>query len=162
MIFYEDIFKAFEKEKIDYVVVGGLAAVLHGLMRLTVDLDLIVALEKSNLEKFSEVMKKLGYRPKVPANPKDLGDPQIREQWINEKNMKVFSFYHDKDQSKLIDVFVTEPIPFEKLNKDKKIIKADHIHIPICSIEHLIELKKISGRPQDLADIKGLNRLRKK
>lgn len=161
MLFYEDIFIALKKEGIDYVVVGGLAVVLHGVVRLTADLDLIVALKKENIQKFTQVMKKLGYQSKAPVNALDLGDSEKRQIWIHEKNMKVFSFYHQKNHHKLVDVFVTEPIPFKSINKNKKMIKAGRIEIPICSMEHLIKLKKIAGRPQDLADIEALKKLKK-
>ena len=161
MLFYEDIFIALRKEGIGYVVVGGLAVVLHGVVRLTADLDLIVALEKNNIQKFIRVMEKLGYRPKAPVNALDLADAKKRQIWIHEKNMKTFSFYHRKDQYKLVDVFVTEPIPFKLLNKNKKMIKAGRIVIPICSMEHLVKLKKIACRPQDLADIAALKKIKK-
>ncbi len=160
MFFYEDLFKALEEDKIEYVVVGGLALVLHGVVRLTADLDLIVALKEDNINKFAKMMTKLGYKPKVSVPVEQLGKAEKRKEWIEEKNMKVFSFFHKKEHFKLIDVFVTEPIPFKELNKEKKIVKVNNIHIPICSIKHLIELKEKAGRPQDLADIKALKKIR--
>ena len=159
MFFYEDLFKALEEDKIEYVVVGGLALVLHGVVRLTADLDLVVALREDNIHKFSKMMTRLGYKPKAPVPPEQLGNAQKRKEWIEEKNMKVFSFFHQKEHFRLIDVFVTEPIPFQELNKEKKIVKVNNIHIPICSIKHLIELKEKTGRPQDLADIKALKKI---
>ena len=160
MFFYEDLFKALEEDKIEYVVVGGLALVLHGVVRLTADLDLIVALKEDNINKFSKTMTRLGYKPKVPVPTEQLGDVEKRKEWIEEKNMKVFSFFHQKEHFRLIDVFITEPISFKDLNKEKKIVKVKNIHIPICSIKHLIELKKKAGRPQDLSDIKALKKIR--
>ena len=160
MFFYEDLFKALEKDKIEYVVVGGLALVLHGVVRLTADLDLIVALNKDNINQFAKTMTRLGYKPKVPVPAEQLGDAEKRKEWIEGKNMKVFSFFHQKEHFRLIDVFVTEPIPFKELNKEKKIVKVNDISIPICSIKHLIELKEKAGRPQDLSDIKALKKIR--
>lgn len=160
-MFYEDIFSALRRKEVDFVVVGGLAVVLHGIVRLTADLDLVIALEKENLEKFAQAMKEMGYLPKVPASVIDLCSAEKRQEWIKKKNMKVFSFFHQKDHYKSVDVFIIEPIPFKLLNRDKKIVKAGKVEIPICSIEHLISLKKKAGRPQDLADIKALKKLEK-
>jgi hypothetical protein len=42
---YEKVFKALNKARVKYVIAGGVAVVLHGFMRLTNDLDLIVLLD---------------------------------------------------------------------------------------------------------------------
>jgi hypothetical protein len=44
-LIYEEIFRALNAKKVKYVVVGGVGLVLHGVVRLTADLDLIVRLE---------------------------------------------------------------------------------------------------------------------
>ncbi len=48
-VFYGEVFKALNKAKVKYVVAGGVAVVLHGYMRATGDLDLIVFLDQENL-----------------------------------------------------------------------------------------------------------------
>jgi len=52
---YEDIFTKLNERKVNYLVVGGIALVLHGVVRLTADLDLIVKLQSDNLAKFISV-----------------------------------------------------------------------------------------------------------
>jgi predicted nucleotidyltransferase len=153
---YEDIFTKLNKRKVNYLVVGGIALVLHGVVRLTADLDLIVKLQSDNLAKFISVMKELGYKPRVPVKAEEFIDPAKREIWIKEKGMRVFSFYHPKKTVALVDVFVDEPIEYRKLEAEQKWIKAGGIKIPVISVKHLIELKEISGRAQDIADIKAL------
>jgi hypothetical protein len=44
-MFYEDIFREFNKQKINYLVIGRLAVNLHGIPRMTQDLDLFAATE---------------------------------------------------------------------------------------------------------------------
>lgn len=153
---YEEIFRALNANKVKYVVVGGIALVLHGVVRLTADLDLIVRLETKNLTTFVSVMKGLGYMPKVPVKAEEFIDYEKREKWRREKGMQVFSFYHPKKPSALLDVFVDEPIDYKTLEEEKKVIRAGNLKIPVVSIQHLIALKKISGRPQDIADINAL------
>jgi hypothetical protein len=41
-MYYEDVFKKLDEKGIRYLVVGGVALVLHGVIRLTADLDLLV------------------------------------------------------------------------------------------------------------------------
>ncbi len=40
-MFYLDLFKALEKHKVRYLLVGGLAMNLHGVPRATMDVDLV-------------------------------------------------------------------------------------------------------------------------
>lgn len=158
---YEEIFRTLNAKKVNYVVVGGVALVLHGVVRLTADLDLIVRLETKNLTKFISVIKELGYRPKVTVKAEEFIDNEKRETWRKEKGMQVLSFYHPKKPALLLDVFVNEPIDYETLEDEKEVIQAGSIKIPVVSKRHLIELKKISGRPQDIADINALKEVMK-
>ena len=66
-MYYENVFRALQKNKIRYAVAGGVALVLHGVVRFTADLDLIVDLEPVNLKRFVQAMTELGYRPRNPA-----------------------------------------------------------------------------------------------
>lgn len=155
-MFYEEVFRGLNKNRVKYVVVGGVAVVLHGVVRFTADLDLFVGLSKSNLLRFAEVLTKLGYRPKVPVKATDFADTSNRKRWKKEKGMVVFSFFHFKRHQDSIDVFVYEPIKFDRAYRERKIIDAEGIKIPVISMKHLKELKDIARRPQDLADIDAL------
>lgn len=141
------------------MVAGGGAVVLHGVVRMTADLDLFVDLEKKNLLKFAEALTGLGYRPKIPVKASDFADKPKREGWIKEKGMLVFSFCHLKRYQDHIDVFVYEPVNFEKAYKEREIMKAGHIKIPVISIRYLKKMKLIAARPQDLADIEALREI---
>ncbi len=61
MRIFEKIFKEFNKTKIKYLVVGGVAVNLYGYARFTGDLDILLLLDKKNLEKMDKIMKKLNY-----------------------------------------------------------------------------------------------------
>lgn len=156
-MFYEEVFKTLSEYKVEYVVAGGVAVVLHGVVRLTVDLDLYVKLTERNLKKFINALESLEYSPKVPVKGIDFVSPINREKWKKEKKMKVFSFIHLKKPRELIDVFIDEIIDYNKVNNEKIVIKVDKLKIPIMSINHLKMLKKMAGREQDLADIRALD-----
>jgi hypothetical protein len=93
---------------------------------------------------------------KVPVKAAEFIDNQKREMWVREKEIKVLNFYHPQKPILLIDVFVNEPIDYEILEDAKEVMQAGRIKIPVVSSRHLIELKKISNRPQDMADISAL------
>jgi hypothetical protein len=158
-MFYEDVFRKLQESDVRYAVAGGVALVLHGVVRLTADLDLIVDLDRENLKRFIQAMKELGYGPRVPARAEDFEDPAIRAAWKSEKHMEVFSFINQSKPMDLIDVFIDEKIPFESINRDMVRVTAKGITIPVVSISHLKMLKKAAGRPQDIADIEAIESL---
>ncbi len=50
MSIYQPLFRALNESEVRYVVVGGVATVLHGYARFTADIDLIVARRDPTLE----------------------------------------------------------------------------------------------------------------
>ncbi len=158
-MYYEDVINGLNEGGVRYLVVGGVALVLHGIVRLTVDFDLMLDLSPVNVEKFVSLVDRLGYKPKVPVSSKDFIDPVKRRQWINEKNMKVFSFYNPKKQFEIVDVFAENPIDFNKAYENRVEVDAEDFKIPLVSVDDLKKLKRLSGRPQDIADIEALDDL---
>lgn len=159
-ILYEDVFAALNDARIDYAVCGGLAVVLYGYARLTVDLDLIVGLDKENLAKLYDVLAKMNYRFKIPIKKEDFIQKQRLQKLEREKNMKVVSFYNTDDPMKVIDVGVNLPNVDEILKK-KKYVKIKKLKVPIISMAQLIKMKEDLARPRDLNDVKNLKKIEK-
>ena len=159
-IFYEEVFLAFNKAEIDYAVCGGVAVILYGFARLTVDLDLIVNLEKGNLEKVYDFLTKLNYKPKTPIKKEEFIDKEKLENLAKEKNMKVVSFYNLREPLKVIDICVNLP-KISEILKRKKYLKVKNITIPIIPIDDLIEMKKTLARAQDLIDVENLKKIKR-
>ncbi len=160
-MYYENVFRVLHKNNIRYAVAGGVALVLHGVVRFTADLDLIVDLEQENLKRFIQAMNELGYRSRNSVKAEGLLDPATRGQWKREKGMEVFSFVDPAQPMTLIDVFIEEKLPFGEIMRDLVQITAKGITIPVVSLSHLKRLKKAAGRPQDLADIETIEALEK-
>ena len=66
-MFYLDLFRTLQEERVDYVVVGGLAINLHGVERATMDVDLVLAMDDANLRRFLGAAKKLKLEPSLPV-----------------------------------------------------------------------------------------------
>ncbi len=160
-MYYENVFRTLQKNNIRYAVAGGVALVLHGVVRFTADLDLIVDLDPENLRRFVEAMTELGYRPRNPVKAEDFIDPEIRKGWKRNKNMEVFSFVDPAQPMTLIDVFIEEKIPFQEIMKELVPVTAKDILISVVSLRHLKRLKQAAGRPQDLADIEAIEAMEK-
>lgn len=156
---YLELLKALEDKSIRYVVVGGVAVVLHGFVRATMDLDLIVSLEAGNTGKFLQLVKELGYRPRVPVLLEDFANAEKRKTWVKTKGMRVFSLHHSKRVQELVDVFVEEPIPFDELYARRIQVSVDGCPIQVASSQDLKTLKRQAGRPQDIQDVQALEEL---
>lgn len=155
-MFLLELFKKLNEKHLDYAVVGGVALVLHGVVRVTADLDLVVALERENLERLLSAMKELGYRPRIPVSPEALLEPENRALWIAEKNMEVFSFYDPAKPLALVDIIIREELGYREIRQHAVLVPVDGLQVPVVAVDDLIALKRIAGRPQDLEDIKAL------
>lgn len=78
----EQILAALNAETVRYLVVGGVAVVLHGHLRTTADLDLVVELAPDNARRALAALAKLGFRPRAPVPAEHFLDAGIRQSWI--------------------------------------------------------------------------------
>jgi len=158
--FFEEFFGSLNDAGVRYVVVGGVAVVLHGHPRLTADIDLVVDLNPEAAELAIETLTKMGLRPRVPVDPKAFADPAQRAQWIQERGMMVFNLYDPGDPLRSVDLFVESLIPFEELWSRSNLIDLPPGEVRVASIDDLIKMKETAGRPQDSADIEALEAIR--
>ncbi|PIQ89180.1 MAG: hypothetical protein COV72_04345 [Candidatus Omnitrophica bacterium CG11_big_fil_rev_8_21_14_0_20_42_13] len=159
MFFYEEILRAFQKQKVEYVLVGGIAVNLLGSMRSTADLDVLLEMSDENLEKAVKIFKKYGYHLKQPVDPMKIADRKTREDWIKNKRMKAFNFYKD-DELKEVDIIIESPVSFSQAKKDAERIKIGGLILPVISIKNLIKMKQKTGRAVDKLDIEELKKIK--
>src|SRR6266568_752754 len=63
----EQVLATLSAAKVRYLVVGGVAVVLHGHLRTTAALDLVVALDEGNARRAVEALESMGFRPRAPV-----------------------------------------------------------------------------------------------
>jgi hypothetical protein len=153
------ILKSLSDARVRYVVVGGVAVVLHGHLRLTADLDLVVAMERDNALAAIRALESLGFRPRPPVPASQFADPEVRATWVREKGMTVFSLWSPTFPGTDVDLFVEEPLPFGVLSEGARIADLHGVSVPVAGIEDLVTMKRAAGRPQDLLDIAALERI---
>lgn len=161
MIFYEEIFDHFQKNNINYVVVGGVAFNLLGGSRSTFDLDILIEMDDSNICKTIQSLLDLGYNPKQPVNPMDFAKSSIRNEWIKEKNMKAFNFYKSEKSLEEVDIIIDAPVDYNLVKDSMKIINVSGFRICVISIGDLIKMKEASPRDKDKLDLKELYIMKK-
>ena len=152
----EQTITALSSAGIRFVVVGGVAVVLHGHLRATVDLDLVLDLEPANVLAAITALEQTGLVPLIPVAAEQFADPATREAWMRERNMIVFSLRDPDDFRSTVDLFLRDPIPFDELFDAATCVSLGDTTCRIASRSHLIAMKREAGRSQDLADIEAL------
>jgi hypothetical protein len=156
----ESVLAALNRAAVRYLVVGGVAVVLHGHLRTTADLDLVVQLERENVLRAVRALGELGYRPRAPVVAEQLAEPAARTSWIRDKGLTVFSLWSDRFPGLEVDLFVSEPFDFDATYARAVVVPLDEISATVVSLDDLVELKRTSARPLDLADVEALESLR--
>jgi len=155
----ERVFEALNRAHVRYLVAGGVAVVLHGYLRTTADLDLIVQLEPENTRRALRVLGELGYEPRAPVPSEQFADAGVRERWIRDKGLEVFSLWSRKTPGLEVDLFVREPFDFDHVYESAHVVQLETTTVRPVPRLLLIEMKKRVGRPRDLEDVEALEQL---
>lgn len=135
------------QNNIDYAICGGWAMAIHGLPRATIDIDLLVLSE--DLDRVWKTAQALGYD--IEGLPLHFRDGIIEIRRISKVEVESKRLF-------TIDLLlVTEPL--KDIWENREMIEWEDGKTWTVSREGLIELKKISGREQDLLDIKQLREM---
>lgn len=159
MSLFEPVFAGLNRHAVRYVVVGGVAVVLHGHPRLTGDLDLAIDLSPPAATAAVETFSELGLQPRLPVDAHEFADPTIRQRWVQERNLEVFSFHDPANPLLEVDLFARDPLPFEELWQRAELMDVGGVRVPVASIPDLIRLKEMAGRSQDVSDINALREI---
>lgn len=162
MSLFEPIIVALNATRVRYVVVGGLATVLHGHARLTADIDLVVDLAPNEAMKVIEALLGLGFRARVPVDARLFADPAARQGWIAEKGMQVFTMIDTTNPMRSVDLFVEAPIAFDELWGRAEVVSLATTEVRIAAISDLIRMKRLAARPQDAIDIEALEHIQRR
>jgi hypothetical protein len=140
---------------VDFILGGGVACVLHGVERVTMDVDVAIHMDSANWDRLIGVMNKMGLLPRAPVRPETLIDPKVRQAMVEEKNALVFTFVHPDEPSLQLDVFLRPELSYESLEAHSDWMELADIRLKILSPSKLLELKKgiQPQRPKDLLDI---------
>lgn len=158
---YEALFRGLHTAHVRYVLVGAVAINLHGVPRMTADVDLMVDLRESNLRTFVQTMTSLGYKPRVPVAAAEILNPVKRREWKENKSMIVFTWLHPARPYEEVDMFLENPIDFEAAHAKRKEVPIGDFTIPLAGIPDLIALKSLSDRQQDRSDIDALRQIQR-
>lgn len=153
-MFIYKLVKKLAENNIEYAIAGGYAVAFHGAVRGTVDIDLIIKLEKESFLKIEKTLEQIGLQSRLPIKAEEVFN--FREEYINNRNLIAWNFINLNNPIESVDILLLEDLKkFKTIN-----INSNNNILKVVSMNDLIKMKKRSGRPQDLEDIKILRSLK--
>jgi nucleotidyltransferase AbiEii toxin of type IV toxin-antitoxin system len=137
------------------VVIGGLAAVVHGSATITRDLDVVYSGDHENLDRLGAVLVALGARLRgvtddVPFVPDGRTLRRTRVLTLDTPDGRL-DLLAEPDGSP----------PYERLRERALRADLDSVEVRVASLEDLIAMKKAAGRPKDLVAVEELEAIRR-
>jgi predicted nucleotidyltransferase len=128
-----------------YLVIGGVACILHGHIRATKDVDILIERTLANARRVLEGLEGVGYG--------------FANEWTAEEVLrKPITIVGDDPR---VDLFtVAWSVKYEDAIVRATTVEADGITIPLIGLEDLMETKR-TGRLQDAADIEVLEEIQR-
>ena len=149
------IFDALDRHGVRYVLIGGMAAILHGASHVTTDVDVVPQDARENLERLSDVLKELNARIRVAGEPGGVPFDLSGESLAR---VRVWNL-----QTDLGDLDLTfEPSGthgFEDLRRDAVVMHLRSGDVTVASLADVVRSKEAADRPRDRAALPGLRSL---
>jgi predicted nucleotidyltransferase len=150
----EEILRRLTVRGVDFVVIGGVAAVLWGSPRMTYDLDICFATDDGNLEALGKVLIELGAQLKgVDEDLPFVPDPSTL------RRIEVLTMKTSAGELDLLARPAGAP-SYDVLRKRATRVDLGDFNILISSLDDLIAMKRAAGRTKDLADVEELEAIR--
>jgi predicted nucleotidyltransferase len=84
----------------------------------------------------------------------------VRESWLREKDLTVFSLWSPVHPTLEIDLFVSEPFDFDVVYARAVRVRLERSEAMVVSLDDLIALKRRANRPRDQEDVAALEALK--
>jgi predicted nucleotidyltransferase len=135
---------------IRFVLVGGLAVNAWGYLRATRDIDLVPDRSSENLANLDELLGELGGKVDVDGR---LLAPDATSVFLRTGDRMLV--VTDLGRVDILQGLPQIP-PFEELEAKATTVDMEGLSVRVCSLEHLVAMKKASERPRDRDDLEAL------
>jgi hypothetical protein len=135
---------------VDFVVIGGYAAVLHGSPRITRDLDICYAMDAANLAVLGRVLTDMNAQP---AGVEDEVPFVADERTL--ARVQLLTLMTDLGRLDLMTLPKGAP-RYARMRERSDRFDLDGVLVHVAAIPDLIAMKKAVGRKKDLADVEEL------
>jgi len=142
----EDLLRLLKEHKVDFVVIGATAFPVYGYVRATLNIDIFIRSVRQNAERTLQALREFGY---------DMTDVTVDD--LLTKKLLIRQYAVEADIYPLI-----KGVTFDKVWENKVEAEFGKTSVFFASLDDLIEMKRSTGSPKDLQDLKYLMRLKEK
>ncbi len=150
-----EMLRRLTSESVDFVVIGGIAVIASGYVRMTRDLDIAFAGDAQNLRALGKVLTGIG------SNLRGLDEevPFVAD----ERTLAGIQLLTLDTSLGWLDVHRLVPgvASYEALRERATRIEFDGEFVLVASLDDLLAMKRAAGRPQDLLDIEALESIKR-
>jgi hypothetical protein len=151
----EAILGALERHGVDYVLIGGLAASLHGSPHVTTDVDITPARERKNLERLAEALEEMDARIRTEGEPDGLPVDRSPEMLSDASILNLTTRHGDLDLA-----FVPAGTRgYDDLRRRAVEIRVHKTRVVVAALADVIRSKEAAGRDKDRLALPTLRRL---
>lgn len=146
------------RERVEFLVIGGVAVGFHGYVRATKDVDIVPAPDSENLERLAGLLSRLDaeiegadeFEEGELPDPLDPDALALRGNWVLRTRLGRFDIMQ----------WIGEEALWERLAPSALDVEVDGLRIKVVNYEDLVMLKEMAGRPEDLTDLQRLRQAR--
>ena len=141
---FKELLELLNEQKVKYIIVGGYAVAFHGAPRYTGDIDILVKPDRQNAARILKALKDFGFAS-LKLKETDFEEPDITIQ---------FGVAPVR-----VDIITSiSGVTWQKAFQGRKKGKYGDVPVAYLGRKQLMENKKATGRPKDLADIDALKK----
>ena len=145
----ERLLEALSRHKVNFVLIGALAARLHGFPRLTADADITPAEDKPNLERLAAALNELHAKVYTESVPEGLAFDCSATTIVRARMWNLVT-----SAGRLDIAFEPAGVEgYDDLKKDAERFEAFGVRFFVASLDDIIRSKEAAGRPKDLDDV---------
>jgi hypothetical protein len=150
-----EILAVLDRHQIQYVLIGGLAAILYGAPHVTTDVDIVPQEDRRNLERLSEALTELNARIRVSGEPEGV---PFGHDGASLGRVRIWNLV--TDLGNLDITFVPSGTRgYEDLRRDLNTVTVRGIDVPVASLADVIRSKEAADRERDRAILPVLREL---
>ncbi len=138
---FRDFFEILNRNQVRYLVTGSWALAVHGWPRATRDVDIWVAVDRTNADRIRRALAEFG----APG-------PIADDFFAPDKNI----FWMGREPNRIELVSNIDGVEFDDCFDKRKLVVWDGIELPFLGYEDYVKNKRASGRLKDLADLESL------
>jgi hypothetical protein len=151
----EEIVRVLNEHRVEYILIGGLAAVLYGEPHVTTDVDIVPQESRANLERLSETLDAINARIRIAGD--DAGVPFSHDA-ASLGQVRIWNL--TTDLGNLDVTFLPSGTRgYDDLVREVNRVRLGDTDAPVASLADVIRSKEAADRPKDRVILPALRRL---